>query len=78
MNLGTRSVYQTLEKLDSLPDPYDMNITGGDIIFMCVFGTLYFILLFVVEFLGNKSKVAQLFSKENNCSYEAKKYDNDV
>ena len=49
MNIGSIDLYALREKKTVKDGPFDMNIAGGDVLFLCVFGALFVILIFVYE-----------------------------
>lgn len=55
-----------------------MNICGGDIIFLSVGGVVYFLLVFLNEYLSHKKGITELISGENKVEYKNKEYDDDV
>ncbi|EGR27275.1 hypothetical protein IMG5_199550 [Ichthyophthirius multifiliis] len=66
------------EKKKQKDSPFDMNIAGGDIIYLVVFGFLNMGLIIVFEYLSHSSKFTQLISGETNIPYQPKEYDDDV
>jgi ATP-binding cassette, subfamily A (ABC1), member 3 len=57
---------------------YDMNVAGGDILFLGIFGFIYFFLIFVIEYVKSKGNILAIFSRERDIPYVPKPYDNDV
>jgi len=51
INIGNRALYATLANTKVLSGPFDMNIAGGDVMYLAFSGPLYFILLFLFEYL---------------------------
>jgi len=50
-----------------------MDIAGGDLLFLFLFGTIYFIAIFIIEKLNHIH-----FSSSKTILYEPKEYDDDV
>jgi len=50
----------------------------GDIMMLAVTGFLYFILVFVIEFLNSKGILKKIISKEDSVPYKPKDMDGDV
>lgn len=55
-----------------------MDIAGGDIIYLLIFGFVYLAFVFLFEYLKVLQSVNKLFSKEQKIPYVPKKYDDDV
>lgn len=53
LNLGNRSLYATIVGSKQKAGAYEMDIAGGDIVFMAWTGVFYLILVFVVEALSS-------------------------
>jgi hypothetical protein len=51
---------------------YDMDIAGGDILYLAVFGLVYFIMIFVIEFMKSKGTLEKYFSHESSIKYVPK------
>ena len=51
INISSKVAYAVLEGNFTPYDIYDMNIAGGDVLFMAIEGVVYFLLVFVVEIL---------------------------
>lgn len=49
LNLGSRKLFAVIEDKDEDYLPFDISITGGDIIFMGVSGLVYFLAVFLIE-----------------------------
>jgi len=56
-----------------MPEAFDMDIAGGDILFLFLFGSIYFIAIFIIEKYSHIS-----CRNENKILYEPKEYDDDV
>ena len=53
LNLGNRSLYATIVGSKKKAGVYEMDIAGGDIVFMAWTGVFYLILVFVIEALSS-------------------------
>lgn len=51
-------------------DTFDLNIAGGDILFLSITGVVYFILVFVYEHISYKKGFSEMISGENKIAYE--------
>lgn len=57
----------------SVPDgALDMNIAGGDIMFLAIFGFIYLVSVFVIERMRNVGSIYKFFTKETKVPYQAK------
>lgn len=64
LNMGNREVYAILEKHDEVKSPWDIDIAGGDVIFLGFTPFLYFFLVLLVEYLRTKRSFVKLFQKD--------------
>lgn len=64
INLGSRKLYSTIEGRDEDYEVFDWNICSGDILMLGLTGLLYYIGIFVVEFLNTKGILTRFLSKE--------------
>lgn len=78
LNIGNRSLYASREGLKEAYSTFDMNICGGDIILLSVGGVMYFVIVFIYEYLSHKKGFSDLMSGENKIPYVQKEYDDDV
>lgn len=53
LNVGSRNLYSQMENKKELDGPFEMNIAGGDILFLACFGLAYILMIFVYEYLQN-------------------------
>jgi hypothetical protein len=51
---------------------YDMNVAGGDILYLGIFGFIYFAIIFIVEYINGKGSILAKFSLENSIPYTPK------
>lgn len=58
-NMINRQFYQVIYSEDEVRDSLDINLAGGDILFLCIDTVLYILLVFFLE----RYSMAQLFRK---------------
>jgi hypothetical protein len=51
---------------------YDMNVAGGDILYLGIFGFIYFAIIFIVEYINGKGSILAKCSLENSIPYTPK------
>ncbi len=68
VNIGTISTWSLLAGLPNgqLLSVYDMNVAGGDILFLGLFGFIYFITLLLIEFIIGRGSLLAKFSREDS------------
>ena len=71
-------MYAIIEGSSKVRDAFDWEISGADLFFLGMTGIVYFILIFVVEYLKRIPKFARCLKREHNVPYIPKKYDSDV
>eukprot|EP00330_Aristerostoma_sp_ATCC50986_P014130 CAMPEP_0114590366 /NCGR_PEP_ID=MMETSP0125-20121206/12632_1 /TAXON_ID=485358 ORGANISM="Aristerostoma sp., Strain ATCC 50986" /NCGR_SAMPLE_ID=MMETSP0125 /ASSEMBLY_ACC=CAM_ASM_000245 /LENGTH=174 /DNA_ID=CAMNT_0001787817 /DNA_START=467 /DNA_END=991 /DNA_ORIENTATION=- len=62
--MGNREIYALLEDHDEVKSPWDIDIAGGDVLYLAFTPFLYFILVFVVEYLRTKRSFMKMFQKD--------------
>ena len=77
-NIGNAAVYQIVDNKSQPYGPFELDISGGDILMLAIEGFVYFVLIFVVEYLIKHKSISQFISQEKQVKYQAKKYDSDV
>lgn len=70
LNVGSRTFYSQVDKVDVVYDTFDLNIAGGDILFMSIGGIVYFVLVFIYESVAHKKGFSEMLSGENKIAYE--------
>lgn len=78
LNIGNRSLYAIKDGLSTPYGTFEPNIAGGDIIFLCIEGIAYTLLVFLYEYLSHKKGFSALISGEEKVAYVKKEYDDDV
>jgi ATP-binding cassette, subfamily A (ABC1), member 3 len=51
LNVGSRNLYSQMKNKTSLDGAFDMDIAGGDILYLSCFGLLFILMIFVCEYL---------------------------
>jgi len=59
MIIFSQEIYQKVEKDPVLRSPWELDLSGGDVLYMAVTAFVFFMLVFVVEFF----KAKKIFSK---------------
>jgi len=78
LSIASRSLFALLNGTKETPGPFDLDIAGGSILFLALFGVIYFALVFGFETLKNTQGWNSLFSSESSIPYVKKEYDDDV
>jgi ATP-binding cassette subfamily A (ABC1) protein 3 len=78
LNIGNRSLYAQKDKLDQPYSTFDMNIAGGDVLFLALEGVCYMLLIFLYENLSHRKGFSEMLSGESKVAYVPKEYDDDV
>jgi len=78
LNTSSRAIFAILDGNLDAPTAFELEIAGGDIIFLFVFGTFYFFLIFLVESAGTSNLVNKLLKRETTIAYVPKEFDDDV
>jgi ATP-binding cassette subfamily A (ABC1) protein 3 len=74
INIGNLSIWSILAGLPNgeLLSVFDRNVAGGDILFLGIFGFIYFIILFIVEFVIGRGSLLAKFSREDKIPFTSK------
>lgn len=65
LNIGNSELYSRIMRNDdSKISPWDLEFAGGDILMLGVTGIMYYLFLFLVEFLLNNTLFNKLVSRE--------------
>ncbi|KAL4454192.1 hypothetical protein ABPG74_012149 [Tetrahymena malaccensis] len=74
-NLSSIKAYQLLYNYGHLPSQMEMDIAGGDIVFLCVMFIFFTIVLYIIEYFRAKKTV---LNRESSFPYIPKPMDHDV
>ena len=55
-----------------------MNVAGGDILFLGIFGFIFFAAVFVVEYVKGRGSILAQCSREDTIPFTPKQQDSDV
>jgi hypothetical protein len=74
INIGSISTWSTEAGLPTgqLLSVYDMNVAGGDILYLGIFGFIYFVIIFIVEFIIGRGSILAKCSREDSVPYTPK------
>jgi len=78
MNLANRDAYDMLDKKRVPRDAFDIELAGGDCLYLIITAVAFFILVFIIERLRNKQALSSILTRENSVPYVPKKLDSDV
>jgi hypothetical protein len=78
LNTSSRSLYAIINGVKEAPTAFEMDIAGGDLLFLFIFGTFYFCLLFAMESAGSSNLLNKFLKRETAVAYIPKEYDDDV
>jgi ATP-binding cassette subfamily A (ABC1) protein 3 len=78
LNVTNKSTYALVEGYKNPKDTYDLDIAGGDIMYLCLGGVVYMILVFVIEMLEDSGQLQKFGSRELSIPYIPKQLDDDV
>ncbi|KAL4469345.1 hypothetical protein ABPG72_005981 [Tetrahymena utriculariae] len=66
--MANRSLYATQAGNRQLQGTWDLDITGGDVMMLCIKGVFYYILTFLVEYLMQKNLTKNSQKMQNSLS----------
>ncbi len=52
MNMSNRALYSVVEGYKDKKDVFDYDISGGDILYLSLEGIIYFLMIFVIEYIS--------------------------
>jgi len=78
LNIGNRSLYAQKQNINTPYSTLNMNIAGGDLLFLFLEGIVYMLLVFLYEHLSHRKGFSEMMSGESKVAYVPKEYDDDV
>jgi ATP-binding cassette subfamily A (ABC1) protein 3 len=53
MNMSNRALYSVVEGYKDKKDVFDFDISGGDVLYLGVEGFVYFLIIFLIEYMSH-------------------------
>lgn len=64
LNIGAKKTYALFDHRKDIPDAYELDIAGGDILMLLIEGVVYLLLIFVIEKINHISSITRIFTNE--------------
>ena len=59
----SRDAYSLVEETYTRLSVYNLNLTGGDLLYLVLFGAIFFVFVFLVEYLRTNQGISSMLTK---------------